>query len=106
MSSMCHKCITDCVSDYITCIKCDSFVHFKCMHAAGIIKNPWSNSNKLPAYALSILNFDYHLIIMLSQIYYYSCNYLFVLLFQLNAYKRPSFSTESINLRLDRNFYY
>ena len=56
MSSECHKCSTDCISDYITCIKCDSFLHFKCMHAAGIIKNPWSNSNKIPAYALSILN--------------------------------------------------
>ena len=56
MSIECHKCSTDCVSEYITCIKCNSFLHFKCMHAAGIIKNPWSNSNKLPAYALSILN--------------------------------------------------
>ena len=53
-----HKCITDCVSEYITCIKCDYFLHFKCMHAAGIIKNPWSNSNKPPAYALSILNYN------------------------------------------------
>ena len=41
---------------YITCIKYDSFLHFKCMYAAGIIKNPWSNSNKLPDYALYILN--------------------------------------------------
>ena len=32
--------------------------------------------------------------------YYYLCNYLFVLLFQLDAYKRPSFSTESINLSI------
>ena len=31
--------------------------------------------------------------------YYYLCNYLFVLLFQLDAYKRPSFS-ESINLSI------
>ena len=54
MSSECHMCSTDCVSDYITCIKCDSFLHFKCMHAAGIIIYPWSNSNKLTAYALYI----------------------------------------------------
>ena len=26
------------------------------MHSVGIIKNSWSNSNKPPAYALSILN--------------------------------------------------
>ena len=56
MSSECHKCSTDCVSDYITCIKCDSFLHFKCIHAPSIINNSWSNSNKLPDYALSILN--------------------------------------------------
>ena len=56
MSNVCHKCSTDCVSDYIICIKSDYFLHFKCMHAAGIIKNPRSNSNKPPAYALSILN--------------------------------------------------
>ena len=30
------------------------------------------------------------------KMYYYLCNYLFVLLFQLDAHKRPSFS-ESIN---------
>ena len=58
MSSECHKFSTDFVSDYITCTKCDSFLHFKCMHAACIITNPWSNSNKLSANALSILNFE------------------------------------------------
>ena len=31
--------------------------------------------------------------------YYYLCNYLFVLLFQLDAHKRPSFS-ELINLSI------
>ena len=56
MSNVCHNCSTDCVSDYIKCIKCNSFIHFKCVHAAGIIKNLWSNSNKPPAYALSIFN--------------------------------------------------
>ena len=38
--------------------------------------------------------------------YYYSCDYLFVLLFQLDAYKRRSFSTESINLSIILLLYY
>ena len=42
MNNMYNKCRTECVSDYITCIKCDSSLHFNCMHAAGIIKTPWS----------------------------------------------------------------
>ena len=36
---------------------------------------------------------------------YYLCNYIFVLLFQLNAYKLPSFS-ESINLYIIIIYYY
>ena len=43
-------------SNYITCIKCNAYIHIKCMHSVGIIKNSWSNSNKPLAYALSILN--------------------------------------------------
>ena len=62
----------------------------------------------------------YHILLLLNVDYIhicYHCNffflnlllfvyYLFVLLFQLDAYKRPSFSTESINLSIIILLYY
>ena len=52
----CHQCNNVCVSDYITCIKCNANLHIKYMHSVGIIKKSWCNGNKPPDYAVSLLN--------------------------------------------------
>ena len=95
-------CITDCVSYYIKCIKCDSFLHFKFDD---------SNGNTPPAYIFLILKIAciYAIHISLTSLLIYLVLYdllIYLLLsqFTLNAISDISAKLDEIKIIVDNTY--